>query len=78
MPIFTAKGSMILWLSSTLHSAKIQSRPGTLRLGSGPWTDWRMVVYGTSCRACVVPEVSCRTCMPAVSPAVSPASSAVT
>ncbi len=46
VPVLAPRGSVILWLSSTLHSAKVQDPPGTLDLPRGIWTDWRCVVYG--------------------------------
>ena len=45
IPILSRKGSFIMWLSSTLHSAKLQDPPGTIPLPAGPWRDWRCVVY---------------------------------
>ena len=46
VPILAPRGSVILWLSSTLHSAKVQDPPGSVPLPKSPWTDWRCVVYG--------------------------------
>lgn len=45
VPLFVPRGSVILWLSSTLHSAQTQSPPGTVQLEGSPWADWRCVVY---------------------------------
>jgi hypothetical protein len=48
VPIHTTKGSVILWTSSTVHSAKLQSRIPKDAVASpadGAWADWRCVVY---------------------------------
>jgi hypothetical protein len=47
IPLYARPGSIILWLSSTVHSAKIQSDPEGfhLELLKGKWTNWRGVVY---------------------------------
>eukprot|EP00049_Salpingoeca_infusionum_P000565 m.40874 g.40874 ORF g.40874 m.40874 type:complete len:373 (+) comp10479_c1_seq1:307-1425(+) len=48
VPIHTPKGSVILWTSATVHSAKLQARLPKERQevpADGPWTDWRCVVY---------------------------------
>eukprot|EP00009_Paramoeba_aestuarina_P017443 CAMPEP_0201527818 /NCGR_PEP_ID=MMETSP0161_2-20130828/36451_1 /ASSEMBLY_ACC=CAM_ASM_000251 /TAXON_ID=180227 /ORGANISM="Neoparamoeba aestuarina, Strain SoJaBio B1-5/56/2" /LENGTH=199 /DNA_ID=CAMNT_0047928807 /DNA_START=225 /DNA_END=824 /DNA_ORIENTATION=- len=46
VPIRANKGSVILWTSSTVHSAMIQQKEtqyGPLK--NDPWADWRFVVY---------------------------------
>jgi hypothetical protein len=48
MHIPAPPGSMILWLSSTAHSAKVQSDPKQVpqnNLLDGKWKDWRGIVY---------------------------------
>ncbi len=56
MPLFVPRGSVILWLSSTLHSAQTQSPPGTVQLEDSPWADWRCVVYGAFPRLVALPS----------------------
>jgi hypothetical protein len=45
IPIIVPIGSMILWFSSTIHSARLQSPPETIKLVEGKWKDWRGVIY---------------------------------
>lgn len=45
IPIVVPMGSMILWFSSTVHSARLQSPPDTMKLVDGKWKDWRGVIY---------------------------------
>eukprot|EP00056_Hartaetosiga_gracilis_P020916 m.21913 g.21913 ORF g.21913 m.21913 type:complete len:443 (-) comp8774_c0_seq1:87-1415(-) len=44
IPIHAPAGSMILWLSSVVHSAKIQSEEAPIDT-SDPYSGWRCVVY---------------------------------
>lgn len=47
IPIIAPRGSIIIWLSSTLHSAKLMDEPTTpiLPTPSDPWLGWRCVIY---------------------------------
>lgn len=46
IPIRAKKGSVILWTSSTVHSAMIQQQQSKFGPTAGdPWVDWRFVVY---------------------------------
>ena len=46
IPILSKKGSVILWLSSLVHSARTQTRPTkTDLMNKHPWYNWRGVVY---------------------------------
>eukprot|EP00051_Salpingoeca_urceolata_P020535 m.309226 g.309226 ORF g.309226 m.309226 type:complete len:379 (+) comp19637_c0_seq5:3303-4439(+) len=44
VPVQVPRGSMILWLSSTVHSARLQL-PKSPVDKSDPWSQWRGVVY---------------------------------
>ena len=46
IPICEPRGSMIFWMSSTVHSARIQAeRPVPAPVPLNPWHGWRGVVY---------------------------------
>jgi len=44
VPVIAPKGSVIMWLSSMLHSAKLMDRPAESETFDG-WKGWRCVVY---------------------------------
>jgi hypothetical protein len=44
VPVIAPKGSVIMWLSSMLHSAKLMDRPVASESFDG-WKGWRCVVY---------------------------------
>eukprot|EP00730_Choanoeca_flexa_P018648 TRINITY_DN9078_c0_g1_i4.p1 TRINITY_DN9078_c0_g1~~TRINITY_DN9078_c0_g1_i4.p1 ORF type:complete len:343 (+),score=52.67 TRINITY_DN9078_c0_g1_i4:1178-2206(+) len=44
IPVQVPKGSMILWLSSTVHSAQLQQRGAPID-ATDQWSEWRGVVY---------------------------------
>jgi hypothetical protein len=55
VPVRSRKGSMILWFSSTVHSAMIQTKErATWANKNDPWADWRFVVY-----TCYRPKFEC-------------------
>lgn len=47
VPCIVPRGSIIIWLSSVLHSAKLMDEPSTPIISepSDPWLGWRCVVY---------------------------------
>ncbi len=60
IPIYAPAGSMILWTSSTIHSAKTQNPPvpddtKDTVLERGPFDDWRFVAY-----VCYRPQADCK------------------
>tara|TARA_R110002050_G_scaffold295601_1_gene454624 strand:- start:1577 stop:2683 length:1107 start_codon:yes stop_codon:yes gene_type:complete len=54
IPIRAPKGSVILWSSTTLHSAMLQQEKMRMGQKEDPWADWRFVVY-----VCYRPQTDC-------------------
>ena len=45
IPIIVPRGSVILWLSSVIHSAKLAEKPKDNQVITEKWQNWRCVIY---------------------------------